>query len=418
MSRRSFGLVAVGVTGLALGAILGQSALHSQMLRPWMPSLAQDSAKPEKSAGNDGHGHGAEGVEREEGQIHLTEEQVRNAKIDVAAVRPGDLVRRLTVPGTITADANRVARVAAKVVGSVSDLRKRLGENVEKGETIAVIDSREVAEAKSEFVSSQVAFDLQKTLFEREQSLFQKNISAEQQFLRARQTFTEAQLRADLARQKLIALNLVEQDIVSLTRQSAGLQRYDIRAPISGRIVERLVDLGAPVGGEGQAKELYVIADLTSIWIELAVSANDLPQIEEGQEVTFSAGPSGKSSTGRVAFVSPVLNQETRSARVIAEASNQNHVWRPGSYVTAQIGLEQKPVAIRVPKAAVQTIGGEKVVFVRNEEGFEKRDVVLGDADAEFVEILFGVDPDEKIAVSNSFVLKAELGKSEAEHAH
>ena len=191
-------------------------------------------------------------------------------------------------------------------MGTVAELNKRLGDTVAKGEVVAVLDSREVADAKSEYLAALVNFDLQKTLFEREQSLFQKSITAEQQFLRARTTFTEAQLRADLARQKLYALGVNDKEVAGLSRQSMqGLQRYELRSPIAGRVVERLVDLGAPVGGEGQAKELYVVADLSSVWIELSVPTADLPSIKEGQRLAITAGANGKPTEGRVVFISP-----------------------------------------------------------------------------------------------------------------
>jgi cobalt-zinc-cadmium efflux system membrane fusion protein len=289
---------------------------------------------------------------------------------------------------------------------------------VAKGEVVAVLDSREVAEAKSEYISAQVNFELQKTLFEREHPLAQAKIIAENQFLRTRNTFTEAQLRVGLARQKLLALNLREKEIAELSRQTVALQVYELRSPLAGRIVERLVDLGAPVGGEGQAKELYVIADLSSVWIELSIPTGDLSAITEGQQVAISAGANAKPSHGKIVFISPMLNQETRSARVIAAIDNKDMAWRPGSYVTARVSIAEQPVQLRVPRTALQTIKGEQVVFVRTPEGFEKREVALGKGDDQAVEVVFGLDPGESIAVANTFVLKAELGKAEAEHAH
>ena len=108
----------------------------------------------------------------------------------------------------------------------------------------------------------------------------------------------------------------------------------------------------------------------------------------------------------------------TRSARVIAEIDNKDLTWRPGSYVTAQILVEEQTVDLRVPRSALQTVAGETVLFVRTADGFEKRAVALGAGDDQSVEIVFGLDAGENIAVANSFVLKAELGKAEAEHAH
>ena len=399
---------------------------------PGQPAVASEKG----SHGHGSGGHTAGEKEGPEGHLAMTPEQVETAKIVVESAAAGTLFRRLVVPGLVTPDSDRVARVAAKVIGTVSELKKRLGDAVEKGEIVAVLESREVAEAKSEYFSASVNLELQQTLFEREQSLWDKRVSAEMQFLKARNTLTETQLRVDLAGQKLQALGLSEREVAELARKSTpirtasasgagvaatrpalGLQRYDLRSPISGRVVERKVDLGAPVGGEGQEKELYVVADLSSVWIELSVPTGDLPAIREGQEVAISSG-SGVPSKGRIVFVSPILNQETRSARVIASVENKDLAWRPGSYVTAQVTVAEEPVDLVLPRTALQTIAGEQVVFVRNDAGFEKREVALGKTDDASVEIVFGLDPGDRVAVANSFLLKAELGKAEAEHAH
>lgn len=417
MIARSLPLVVVGALGIAIGSFVPETSRGDLTLSSIISRVTGGTTGPTKTQGNS-HGHADKRGDGPEGVVRLGADQIATAGIEVASAAAGVIARTLTVPGTITPDSNRIARVAAKVVGTVGELRKQLGDPVTKDEVVAVLESREVAEAKSEYISAQVNFDLQKTLFEREQSLAQSKIIAENQFLRTRNTFTEAQLRLSLTRQKLSALNVSEREIAQLSRQATGIQRYDIRSPIEGRVVERLVNLGAPVGGEGQAKELYVVADLSSVWIELSVPTADLPTIKDGQPVAISAGENGKSSEGRIVFISPLLNQETRSARVIAAIDNKNMTWRPGSYVTAKVLVEEQPVDIRVPRTALQTIGGEQVVFVRTPEGFEKREVVLGKADEHNVEIVFGLDPGEVVAVNNSFVLKAELGKAEAEHQH
>ena len=224
-----------------------------------------------------------------------------------------------------------------------------------------------------------------------------------------------------VARQKLSALGVPDREIASMSASPEamnGLQSYEIRSPGVGRIVERMVDIGTPVGGEGQAKELFSIIDLRSVWVELAVSSTDLGQIREGNAVAISSVGNDRRIEGRIVFISPIFNNETRSARVYAAIGNDDLAWRPGSFVSADVTAEQISVDIRVPRTALQTIEGATVVFVRTETGFERRKVVIGKQDDEFVEIAFGIDPGETIAVSNTFLLKAELGKSEAEHSH
>ena len=423
------------VVGIAAASIVPQVAQTARTVIAAIPGLGGVSAQEptkvfSKEIGvkdahaevkDDGHGHGAGGVEKgdtKEGAIKLDTDQITAAKIDTAKAFEGTLARRLVVPGTLVPASDRIGRVAAKVVGTVAELNKQLGDSVVKGEVVAVLDSREVADAKSEYLAASVNFDLQKTLFERQQALFQKQISAEQQFLRARTAFSEVQLRLDLARQKLMALGVPEKEIAGLTRQSTALQRYELRAPIGGRIVERLVNLGTPVGGEGQAKELYGIADLSQVWVELAISPRDLPSVKEGQAVQITMGGTNERTDGKIVFKSPILNPETRSARVVAEITNTNGAWQPGAFVTAGILVEEQKASLVVPKSALQTVGKEAVVFVRTPEGFEKREVALGRSDGQSTEIVFGLDAGEEIAIANTFTLKAELGKSEASHAH
>jgi len=418
--------VLIAVSGVAIGLALaatlpqvGQTARtivsHSPLAR--LAQLnAQDASRakrPQREDDTRPRGSTDELAASKRGILKLSDEQIAASRIETAKVSDGALTRRLTVPGTVVLAADRVGRVAAKVVGTVAELRKQLGDPVTRGEVVAVLDSREVADAKSEHLAASVNFDLQKALFEREQSLFQKNITAEQQFLRARATYSQAQLRIDLARQKLYALGVTEEEIAGLSRESTGLQRYELRATISGRIVERLVSLGAPVGSEGLPHELYGIADLSRVWVELAVRLQDLDSVSEGDTVKITAGAGGRPADGKIIFKSPMLNADTRSARVVAQLSNDAGLWQPAAFVTAEIIVDSQKVPLVVPKSALQTLGKDQIVFVRTSEGFEKREVTAGRKDGQLVEIVSGLQPGEEIAVANTFTLKAELGKSE-----
>ena len=360
-----------------------------------------------------------EGGHKEENEkLAMAAEQIHQSNIAVQPAEPGVLHSRLRVPGTIIPDRNRVGRVPSKVVGTVAELRKGLGDPVQAGEVIAILDSREVADAKSEYIAAIVNFRLQETLYQREKTLWEKQVSSEQRLLRADAAYREAQVRRDVAKQKLSALGVSEVSIAKLasaTEEVKGLERYEIKAPIGGRVVEQLVDIGTPMGGEGQVHELYAIADLSKVWVEVTVSPQDLPSIKAGQQLTIEGTTK---SDGTIIFISPVLNQDTRSARVIASVDNQDGAWRPGSFVTVDIAVSEAKADLVIPKAALQTIEGKSRVFVRTSDGFESRQVTVGKDDGSAVEVLSGLMAGEPIAVANTFLLKAELGKSEAEHDH
>ncbi len=342
--------------------------------------------------------------------IRLSPGQIDAARIGVVKAGPGVLKRQITVPAAIKTDPDHLARVAAKVSGVVAEMRKKLGDEAAKNETVAVIDSREVADAKSEYLAAVANFDLQSQLFQREKGLFEKKITAEQMFLKARATFTEAKLRVDLARGKLAALDLSESEIVGLANQPfSRLREKELRAPIKGRIIERLANLGQPVTPESQ---IYVLADLSEVEAELAVPVANLASVRVGQPVTLK-GPDGRAFEGKVSVVNAMVTPETRTGHVIASLKNPGFALHPGVLLNAEIALEQSPAKVLVPRAAVQLIHNEPTVFVRTKDGFEKRVVELGDGDEKSLEVVKGLSPGEAIAVENSFVLKAEAGKGE-----
>jgi membrane fusion protein, heavy metal efflux system len=427
--KRILIIVATLAGGITLIGAMLQVPLTARALLAWTslpgfgktgstqlePAVAKDEPALLKNEGESG--------KAPPNAIDMPLERMEAQGIEVGPLGKGVITQTITVPGTITLDPGRVARVPGRVVGTVTDMRKRLGDPVTQGEVVAVLDSREIADAKSEYLTASVAFDLQKTLLERVQTLWARRFAPEQKYLQARETFLEAELRLGLARQKLSALNLDPAEVVKAAKQEGAaasgastLREYQIRSMIGGRVIERKVDVGSLVGSQGDPADLYTIADLSVVWVELAVPTVDLDAIAEGQAVMISSGgDSGKRGEGRIIFISPLVQPDTRSARVIAEIDNKTMIWRPGATVTASIVTGEEPVEVRVPRAALQTIGGEHAVFVRTASGFQRRTVKTGRSDEQTVEITSGLAPGEQVAVKNSFLLKSELGKGKAE---
>ncbi|MCO6416118.1 efflux RND transporter periplasmic adaptor subunit [Siccirubricoccus sp. KC 17139] len=412
------GVVALGVTVVAPGlpATLRSSLGLAPPVQVVTPAGAADPAGGKGRGGGHAHGAGGDhGEEAPEGTVRMTEEQVAAARIEVAEAGPGTVARRISLPGTVAANADRLAHVPARVAGIVTALNRRLGDTVAAGEVLAVVESAEIATAKGEYLAALRTTELARVTFEREQRLWQRKVSAEQDFLKARTDWQEAQIRLDLTRQKLAAIGLSQAEIEALPRQPIeALRRQEVRAPIAGRITARPKMLGEAVSAEA---ELYTLADLSTVWVEMAVPTADLAFVKEGMAVRIRDEGEVRGA-GRIVFLAPVLDPETRSARAVVEAPNPEGALRPGGFVTAEVATEEQRADVLVPRAAVQEIGGESVVFVRTPEGFEKREVVLGRGDREAVEVVFGLEPGERYAAANTFVLKAELGKSEAEHSH
>jgi cobalt-zinc-cadmium efflux system membrane fusion protein len=386
------------------------------MVRIWLlaAALVLSAAFPLAARGEK---PGAGEEKRDEATIKLTERQVDAGKFAVSEVQGGMLSKRVTVPGTIVPSGDHIARVAVRLLGTVAELRKRLGDAVQAGDVVAVIESREVADAKSEYLAARLVFDLQQTLFNRSTRLFEGKVLSENDFLRARTTFEDARVKIEIARQKLFALSLTAEQIEALPQQPVEtLRRQELRAPIAGRVAERRVELGALVGREGQESELFVIVNLSVVWADLSVSPSDLATIHEGQQITIAAGTGHEPSPATIMFVSPLLDKDTRAARVVASVDNAALKWRPGSFITAEIPTDEAPVAVVVPKTALQSLKGDTVVFVRTPEGFEARKVAIGRQDARLAEVISGLVAGEHIASANTFILKADLGKAEVEH--
>lgn len=396
------------VAGMAAGiaAIMTVAALTGW---PAFPPAGPDHAATARAAKD------APGVGDGPPRVALSEQQIRDGGITLAEAKGGMLKRHFLAPGSLIPDADQIARVSVHVLGTVAELRKKLGDSVEKDEIVAAIESREVADAKSEYLAGRVTNELRQTLFNRQKALMESRAVSENEFLRTQLAANEAQIKLDGARQKLFALGLSEGEIADLPNQPPeSLRRQYLRSPISGRVSERRVDLGGLTGRGGPESELFVIVNLDDIWVDLAVSPEDIPSVREGSLVSIRAIGIDGETAAKIIFVSPLLDRETRNARVIASLPNPGHRWRPGTFVTAEIPLGDDASRVIVPRKALQTVKGASTLFVRDAQGFEARQVKTGREDDDSVEIVSGLASGETIAIANTFTLKAELEKAEA----
>lgn len=343
------------------------------------------------------------GHAEEEGEIDLTAQQIRAAGIElIRAIRSGG--GALTLPATIEGDPQGMQVVSAAIGGRVVSLTRNLGQSVGRGQTLAVIESREAASLNAEIEAARARLALAESNLAREQRLFNERVSPEQDLIAARTAATEAR----------IALRLAQQQVAAAGGRGGALNRVSIVAPLSGQVVARNVILGQTVAADA---ELFRVADLSRVAVTLALSPADAGKVRPGSEIEITAG--ARRSVARVSFVSPILDETTRLATVIAVIENRSNQWRVGEPVTASIrlaGSEAGAGSVLVPQSAVQTVEGRQVVFVRTDHGFRATPVTLGAPSGDNVVVTSGLRGDEQVADTNSFTLKAELGKGEAEH--
>jgi cobalt-zinc-cadmium efflux system membrane fusion protein len=203
-------------------------------------------------------------------------------------------------------------------------------------------------------------------------------------------------------------------ETLATVESNESLQTYAVVAPLTGVVTARNANPGEQAGD----KALFTVADLSTVWVELSVFPRDIAKVRVGQVAHVKSADTGLSAEGKVVYVAPFgsTTNQTLSARVLLD--NADRKWPPGLYVTAEVTLTNTAVPLAISSGALQTMEERTVVFVQGEEGFEPRAVQLGRSDGEVTEVLAGLEPGDTYATRNSFILKAELGKGEAEHGH
>jgi len=351
-----------------------------------------------------------------DGSVELSPEAARAAGIEIFTAGPQRVGSVFDLPAEVSFNADLVAHVVPRVAGVISASLKSLGDPVKKGELIAVIESREMAEAKSRYLVFLKREELSRTVFERTESLWQKNVTPEQAYLNDKKALEEAKIETMAAAQKLMALGLTEKHIQALAHTPSGpLNRYELDAPFDGVVVKKHMAIGEWVT---ENRDLMILADLSTVWVEIIVYVKDLDMVRVGQEATVKCDASGLQAKGVVSYVGPLVGEETRTARARVVISNPDGRWRPGLFVTVRLAEEEVHVPVAVRKDAIQMLGDWSVVFVRRGGRFEPRPLQLGRRNGAFVEVVQGLAAGEHYAGRNSFLLKSQLGIGGLSHSH
>jgi cobalt-zinc-cadmium efflux system membrane fusion protein len=204
-------------------------------------------------------------------------------------------------------------------------------------------------------------------------------------------------------------------EVLAVVQSNESLQAYKVHSPISGTIIEKDVTAGEFVGEGGV---IYVVADLRSVWIDLHVYREEFPRLARGQSVTVRANDGRASATGGLSYLSPFGEVQTQTMLARVELPNPTGQWRPGWFVAGEVVVEEVTVPLAVKTAALQTFRDWNVVFMNEGDLFEVRPLELGRRDAEWVEVLTGLAVGQRYAAENSFIIKADIGKSGASHDH
>jgi cobalt-zinc-cadmium efflux system membrane fusion protein len=365
--------------------------------------------------GHDEEGHGGERV------IHLNADQVKAAGIQTAKAAVRKEVAALEANGQIGAAEDRQARIGVRVPGRVTSLKAGVGDKVKKGQTLAFIESADLGGAKADYVAAKAAATLARETADREKQLYERKISSESEWRKAESEAVRAAAELQAAENRLHALGVSDRQLPDKVGHFSST--IGASTPIGGVVVERPVTLGEQVDPEDT---LFLIMDLSEVWILVDVFERDLAQVSVGQKVKVSVTAYPEQEfAGEVSHIGAVVEPRSRAVKVRVALPNPDGRLKPGMFARVALsgteGAEHEHLF--VPVGAVQRTDGGAVVFVPGEEEgeFVPRAVRTGHEAAGYVAIESGLSPDEEVVVAGSFILKSELGKEslgESGHSH
>ena len=374
-------------------AIIGILVLVAVSAWAFWPSGSVDQSE-------DGHSEEEGGAETagSEGVLLIDEKQIVASSIEIEAVQFG-AATELVFPATVAAAPNASARIDARASGVVRSVNKTLGDYVRRGEPIARIESADAAGLAAQVAAARARVNELSALYDRERRLFEANVTARQANLQV--------ARSELSRaQAASAAAGVSGDGRSLA----------VTSPISGQITSAPIVLGSYVSA---GEEMFQIVNASGLQVQVALPASDAARIRPGDEATLEFGEE-REIGGRVRSITPALDPESRSATAVISLAGAVPGLQPGAFLQARIrpSGETDATSISVPESAVQMVEGREVVFLRTRTGFRATPVVTGSRSGGRIVIESGLQDGQRIATENAFLLKAELGKEEAEHGH
>ena len=346
--------------------------------------------------------------EQVEARVAMSDQQLKQNNVEVLTAGPTRIKSTLQLIGEIRFNEDRQVHVVPRLTGIVESAAANAGDRVRKGQVIAVISSQALADQRSELLAAQKRLALARTTYAREKKLWEEKISAEQDYLQAGNAMQEAEIATQNARQKLASLG-------GEVRGSGNLTRYEIRAPIDGVVVEKHLSLGEAVKEDAN---IFIIADLSTVWAEMTIYAKDLNTVKVGQKASVKATAFESQSSGTVSYVGSLIGEQTRTAKARVVLPNPKGIWRPGLPVNIEVVADEVEVPVAVSAEAIQSVRDWTVVFGRYGDNLEARPVQLGRSDGKFTEVVSGLNAGEQYAAQNSFLIKADLGKSGASHDH
>ena len=367
----------------ASAAVVVMAAVAAYFLGRKPENHAAPMAMPSDSGGVDGRQ-----------TVMLSPAEAHRIGVTYAPVLMGPVVREVRTVGQVSYDEQRVTTIAPKLDGWVGSLFVNYtGQAVRRGQPLLTIYAPLAVAAEEELVLARRLRD------------------------RVANGTADARSGADDlvsgARRRLAYWDIPAADIAQIESSGVVRKTLTLRAPVTGVVVQKSVVAGQRIMA-GQA--LYQIVDLRTVWVQGEVFERDLPAVRLGQQVqaTFEALP-GLVRTGRITFIDPIINPDTRTARVRIALSNADLALKPGMYATLTAQAREAEHALSVPRNAVLSTGERNLVFVKRPDGMlEPREITLGMAGEHRVTVLRGLALGDTVVASATFLVDAESNLAEA----
>ena len=345
--------------------------------------------------------------------------------IKTETVQPISMAATIVATGTVLVPENRIATIGPVHEGRIMHLYAGQGTRVRKGEKLADLESADIDEAKSDYLkaladsenakkTSEAEIKLAQTNFDRTKLLYEKTIAAQKTFQAAEHDLevakaagqssvssTKAELNA--ARRKLLVLGLTRSEIDALTGDQDLGALFPLKSPIDGIVVERNGTIGATVGADSN---LFKIIDNSSVWIDANVFEKDLDRVKIGLGARLSVPAiPGVVFSGKVIFVSSVVDPDTRTVKVRTEVVNRDGKLKPDMFANVQIITDAERSALSIPQSAVLTDNGQSIVFVLHNGHYEKRVVATGIQSDDRIEIREGITAGDQVVIKGNYLL-------------
>lgn len=339
-------------------------------------------------------------------RVRLDPAVVVDAEIKTAPVVREVLAATIDLPGELTSDPDKTARVSALVPGRIESVSFKEGQAVKKGDVLAVIKVPELGKTKAAFSATSAKATAARTNADRLQALAEKRLAANQEVLAAKAEADALEVEAKAAEEQLRALG-------TGTTGTVGSQ-LALRAPVSGVVVSREALVGQPVAAD---QTLATIADLSEVWFLGRVFEKNLGEVRVGApaEIQLNAYPKER-FTGSVEYLGKQIDPNARTVVARIRLTNRGELLRLGLFGVARVGTgeaSKKAPVLVVPRTAVTEIGRKPSVFVRQPDGeFDLHEVVLGEGALGKVEIVNGLREGEEAVVEGVFTLKSAVLKN------